>query len=230
VDAITGHAPTTEPGGEVLKECSRAAQIKIGFAGYAQFFEGRNGQPAGSIEIKAQPVSRRGAAVPDVAPSLWQVGQQIAYFSGEGMIQAAARSIDPPDRARRGECRQRVEHGQHRRHAHAGTQQHYRAVAVPQGERAAGRAHVEDVAHPNLPNQVSAGDSVRLLLDGDAITGAVRYTGQRVAAQDRRRVGLRTESQHDELPGQGDGQGAIVCRLQHQRDRAAAFAIHSGHF
>ena len=50
MDAITGHAPTAEAGGEVLKEGGRAAQIKIGIAGYAQLFEGRNGQPADIAE------------------------------------------------------------------------------------------------------------------------------------------------------------------------------------
>jgi hypothetical protein len=55
VDAITGHAPTIESGGEILKEGGRAAQIKIGFAGYAHLFENRDGEPAGRIEIDAQP-------------------------------------------------------------------------------------------------------------------------------------------------------------------------------
>jgi hypothetical protein len=75
VDAITGHAPTAEPGGKVLEEGGRAAQIKIGFAGYALLLEGRNGQPAGSVEVNAEPVSRLRAAVPDVAPRLGQLGQ-----------------------------------------------------------------------------------------------------------------------------------------------------------
>ena len=58
VDAITGHAPIAKSGGEVLKEGGRAAQIKIGFAGYAQLFEDSYGQPAGRIEVEAQSVSR----------------------------------------------------------------------------------------------------------------------------------------------------------------------------
>ena len=43
---------SAEAGGQVLEEGGRAAQIKIGFAGYAQLFEDRGGQPAGSIEVK----------------------------------------------------------------------------------------------------------------------------------------------------------------------------------
>ena len=46
------HPP--EAGGEVLKEGGRAAQIKIGFAGYAQLFEDCGGQPSGSIEVNAR--------------------------------------------------------------------------------------------------------------------------------------------------------------------------------
>jgi hypothetical protein len=70
VDAITAHAPTTESGGEILKEGGRAAQIKIGFAGYAQLFEDRDSQAAGSIEIETQAVSRVRPAVLHVAPGV----------------------------------------------------------------------------------------------------------------------------------------------------------------
>ena len=70
MDAITGHAPTAEPGGEVVKEGRRAAQIEIGFTGYAQLFEDRDGQPAGGIELNAQPVGRVGPAVLDMAPGM----------------------------------------------------------------------------------------------------------------------------------------------------------------
>ena len=70
MNAITGHAPTAEPRGEVLKEGGRAAQIEIGFAGYAQLFEDRDGQPAGRIEVNAKPVSRVGSAILDIAPGM----------------------------------------------------------------------------------------------------------------------------------------------------------------
>ena len=62
--------PTAESGGHVLKEGRRAAQIKIGVAGHAQLFENRGSQPAGSVEIETQSVSRIGPAVLDVAPGV----------------------------------------------------------------------------------------------------------------------------------------------------------------
>ena len=101
------------------RNAARAAQVKIGFAGYAQFFEDRDGQPAGSIEVNAWPVSRVGPAVCDIAPGMGQLGQQITCFLGKGMIQAAACSVYPPDLARRRVCCQRVEHGHYRSHTHA---------------------------------------------------------------------------------------------------------------
>src|SRR5580700_9558613 len=101
MDALRGHAPTSESGLEVLQECGRAAQIKIGFAGNVQLFEDRGGQPAGRIEVNTQLVSRVGPAVLDVAPGMGQLSQHIACFSGKEVIQAIARSVDPPDWARR---------------------------------------------------------------------------------------------------------------------------------
>src|SRR6516162_11821739 len=101
---MAGHAPTAESGGEFLKESWRATKVEIGFAGYAQRFEDRDGQPAGDIEVNAQPVRRVGPAVLNVAPGMGQLGQQIACFSGKGMIPAVPRSIDPPDWARRRLC------------------------------------------------------------------------------------------------------------------------------
>ena len=89
-------------------------------------------------------------------------------------------------------------------------------LAALQDEGAAGRADIQDIACTKLRAQVSAGDSVRFLLNGDAITTGVRQIGQRVAAQDGRRVSFRTESQHHELPGQRDRQRTTVHWLQHQ--------------
>jgi hypothetical protein len=67
---MAGHAPTAESGGEVLKESWRATKVEIGFAWYAQLFEDRDGQPAGGIELNAQPVGRVGPAVLDMAPGM----------------------------------------------------------------------------------------------------------------------------------------------------------------
>ena len=36
VDVIADHAPTSEPGSEVVQEGGRAAQVILGFAGHAQ--------------------------------------------------------------------------------------------------------------------------------------------------------------------------------------------------
>ena len=98
----TPQAPS--PAVNSSRKVRRAAHIKIGFAGYAQFFEDRDGQPAGSIEVNAWPISRVGPAVRDVAPGMGQLGQQITCFLGKGMLPSAARSVYPPDRARRRVC------------------------------------------------------------------------------------------------------------------------------
>src|SRR5262245_58619389 len=95
-----GHTPTDKSGGEVLKKGGRAAQIKIGFARYAKLLEDCHAQPAGSIEVIAQPVGSAGPAVLDVAAGIGQLREQIACFSGKGMIQVVARSVNPPDRSR----------------------------------------------------------------------------------------------------------------------------------
>jgi hypothetical protein len=95
VDAIAGHAPTAEPGREVLKEGGRAAQRKVGFAGYAQLFEGRDGQPAGSVEVNAQPVSRLGAAIPDVVPGLGQLKGRLTTTSRIGELPGFSRRDKP---------------------------------------------------------------------------------------------------------------------------------------
>ena len=105
-----GLPPTTEPGSEVLKEGGRAAQIKIAFTGYAQLLEDGNGEPANSIVVNAQPVSRVGPAVLDVGPGMGHLSQQFACFSGKGMIQAVPRSIDPPDISLRSFSSECVQH------------------------------------------------------------------------------------------------------------------------
>ena len=57
---------------------------------------------------------------------------------------------------------------------------------------------------------------MRFLLNGNAITTGVRQIGEGVAAQDGGRISLRTESHHDELPGQRDRQRTTVHGLEHQ--------------
>src|SRR6516164_324525 len=75
----------------------------------------------------------------------------------------------------------------------------------------------------------SAGYSMRLFLDRDAIAIGIWRTGKRVAAHDLRRVCFRTQSKHYELSGKWDDQTFAVRRFQYHRHRIAALAIDSRH-
>jgi hypothetical protein len=93
VNTLRCHAPSREPGGEVIQKGGRPAHVKIGFARNAQFFEHCDAQSARGIKVNAWSVSRVRPAVRDVAPGIRQLSEQLTCFPGKGMIQAAARRI-----------------------------------------------------------------------------------------------------------------------------------------
>src|SRR5271156_4084336 len=104
-------------------------------------------------------------AVADVAVTVGQSLEEGAALCRKRMLAAVAGSVDPPNlppRVPGGQC---MKHGQHRGCADAGTQQDDGAAARSQREAAAWRAHVQNVADPDLSVDVSPSRPMKLSLD-----------------------------------------------------------------
>jgi hypothetical protein len=85
------------------------------------------------------------------------------------MLGAVASAVDPPHLALGTLGRERVEHRQHWRRSHAGTDQDDRTLAVLERERAPRGGDLDDVPDSKRRVEVAAGGPVRLALDADAI-------------------------------------------------------------
>ena len=102
---------------------------------------------------------------------------------------AVARAVDPPDRAAGPRARELMEHAQHRREAHARTDECDRAARAAEHEVASGRTRVEDGPDLDAVVQVSRHQTHSLALHADAIEVGIRHIRERVGAAYRGALG-----------------------------------------
>lgn len=124
-----------------------------------------------------------------------------------------------------GEC---VQHRQHGSGPDAGRQQDHRIVPGGQAEGTAGRRDVEVVAGAYVAAQAVAGHAVDFDFHADPVRSGARLAGQRVTADQRRRVPLGRDLDRDELPRQCGRQIRTVGGGQRQGEHTTALGLDAG--
>ena len=100
------------------------------------------------VEVDAGPVTRSRVAVADEPVRVGEQGEKVVDLGGEAVLGAAAGAVEPPDLSWRSFLGQGVQHGEHRRGAHAGTDQDHGPIAWPEHEGASWSRDLEGVTHP----------------------------------------------------------------------------------
>ena len=129
---------------------------------------------------------------------------------GEGLHPGMPRAVDEADRSTAGQ--RRLQHGQQRGDADAGTDQHQRLARGTQGEIAGRGEQLQLIALAHLLMQMVGDPPTNLALDADAVLAAVRRLRQRVVAPHL--FAIQAQAQADVLAGNEVEQGAAIGWLQ----------------
>src|SRR6185295_6865441 len=120
------------------------------------------------VEILADPIVRTRPAIADIAPPVWDSGDQAPDLCSERMVLPVPSLIEPQDRLS-GLCRRQfVQHREDRRRTDSRAQQHDGAAFVLQCEASTWQADVEEVADAERP-QTGSCRAFRFELHADAI-------------------------------------------------------------
>ena len=101
------------------------------------------------------------------------VQERLGLFR-EGVLGSVPRAVEPPDVTGRTTVVERVQHRQHRRHAHARAGEHDRPLTVVEDEQSAWGSDRYLVADADVGTDVLAGGAVRFDLDADPVRGIRR--------------------------------------------------------
>ncbi|MGB9032335.1 MAG: hypothetical protein WCC27_19575, partial [Acidobacteriaceae bacterium] len=116
------------------------------------------------------------------------------------MVNAIARSVDPPDLSLRifgSEC---VQHRHHRRCTHSSAQQNHRILAGTQSKASSRRANIQYRAFLRTVAQEGTSDPIQFALDADAEMVGCGQIRQRIAAKDGLFARIDEQPQNDKLP------------------------------
>src|SRR5277367_205311 len=130
------------------------------------------------------------------------------------MLTAVARSVQPPDLSMRNRRAQLMKHREQRRRADTRAEQHYRSLTRPESEIPPRRTRFQNIANFHAIGQERASQSLNLLFYAHAVCARFWRARHRVVAPDRIRVRPGTESQHQELAGQGSRQRVFIRALE----------------
>src|ERR1035438_5662846 len=84
------------------------------------------------------------------------------------MVEAIARSIDPPDLSLRFFGSERVQHRHHGRCAHSSAQQNHGTLAGTQSEASSRGTSIQQIAFSRTAAQKGASYAIQFILDADA--------------------------------------------------------------
>ncbi|EEF25900.1 conserved hypothetical protein, partial [Ricinus communis] len=173
------------------------------------------------------------AAVARVHAQIAVACRQRVDVGGKRMLIAAARTVDEPDGMLVSRTaaidQQAVQHGDHRRDADAGRQQHHRPLRALFKREFAARPHHLDL-RARRQMRVQPRRHRAITLDADAVMTAIRRVGNRVAADLRRRTLARPRRhpQRNKLARHMRRHAHAVGRLQVEGAHVRAFLHHVG--
>src|SRR5579862_4387253 len=141
------------------------------------------------------------------------------------MVDAIARSIDPPDLSLRSFGSECVQHRHHGCCAYSSAEQNHRTLARAQSEASARRTNIQYIAFSRTVAQKCTANPVQFALDADAQMVRCRQIRQRIAAEDRRFVRVEMQAQNDKLPRLEDRDRLRIDWLQDEGSYVLAFLM-----
>ena len=146
-------------------------------------------------------------------------------FLRKWMVDAIARSVDPPDFLLRSFRRECVQHRHHRSRAHTSAQENHRTLAWTQSKASPGCTHIQCVAFSHAIAQKRTSNPVQFALDADAEMIRCRQIRQRIAPKNRWFVRVEMQAQNNKLTRLEDGKRLPIDWPQNEGSYAIAFLL-----